>query len=138
MVYEYDGSYEGFLCCIYESYVNKEFPIAFAGNEEFPVLTLYPVRCVETDLTHSERILRSIESRSARAGRLLYRAFHTCMADKEACLYRLSKSSMPMARSFCTAPLVRPASRYIRPSAIYPASWKSSGALCASPTSAAY
>ena len=44
MVYEYDDSYEGFLCCIYESYVNKEFPIAFFSNEEFSVLTLYPVR----------------------------------------------------------------------------------------------
>ena len=88
MVYEYDDSYEGFLCCIYESYVNKEFPIAFFSNEEFSVLTLYPVRCVKTDLTHSSRILRSIESRSARAARLLYRAFHTCMADREACLYR--------------------------------------------------
>ena len=40
MVYEYDGSYEGFLCCIFESYVNREFPIAFACNEEFPVLSL--------------------------------------------------------------------------------------------------
>lgn len=88
MVYEYDDSYEGFLCCIYESYVNKEFPIAFFSNEEFSVLTLYAVRCVKTDLTHSSRILRSIESRSARAARLLYRAFHTCMADREACLYR--------------------------------------------------
>lgn len=88
MVYEYDDSYEGFLCCVYESYVNKEFPIAFFSNEEFSVLTLYPVRCVKTDLTHSSRILRSIESRSARAARLLYRAFHTCMADREACLYR--------------------------------------------------
>ena len=88
MVYEYDDSYEGFLCCVYESYVNKEFPIAFFSNEEFSVLTLYPVRCVKTDLTHSSRILRSIESRSARAARLLYRAFHTCMADREARLYR--------------------------------------------------
>ena len=88
MVYEYDDSYEGFLCCIYESYANKEFPIAFFSNEEFSLLTLYPVHCVKTDLTHSSRILRSIESRSARAARLLYRAFHTCMADKEACLYR--------------------------------------------------
>ena len=88
MVYEYDGSYEGFLCCIYESYVNKEFPIAFAGNEEFPMLTLYSVRSVETDLSHSSRILRSIESRSPRAARLLYRSFHTCMKDKEVHLYR--------------------------------------------------
>ena len=44
MIYEYDGTYEGFLCCIFESYVNKEFPIAFVSNEEFPVLSLYSVR----------------------------------------------------------------------------------------------
>ena len=88
MVYEYDGSYEGFLCCIFESYVNREFPIAFACNEEFPVLSLYSVRSVETDLAHSSRILRSITERSPRAARLLYRAFHTCMDNREACLYR--------------------------------------------------
>lgn len=88
MVYEYDGSYEGFLCCIFESYVNREFPIAFACNEEFPVLSLYSVRSVETDLAHSSRILRSITERSPRAARLLYRAFHTCMDNRESCLYR--------------------------------------------------
>lgn len=88
MVYEYDGSFEGFLCCVYESYVNKEFPIAFAGNEEFPVLSLYSVCSVEADLAHSSRVMRSITALSPRAARLLYRAFHTCMADKEACLYR--------------------------------------------------
>ena len=60
MVYEYDDSYEGFLCCVYESYVNKEFPIAFFSNEEFSVLTLYPVRCVKTDLTHMKPAFRYI------------------------------------------------------------------------------
>ena len=88
MIYEYDGSFEGFLCCVYESYVNKEFPIAFAGNEEFPILSFYSVRSVETDLAHSGRVMRSITALSPRAARLLYRAFHTCMADKEVCLYR--------------------------------------------------
>ena len=88
MIYEYDGSFEGFLCCVYESYVNKEFPIAFAGNEEFPILSFYSVRSVETDLAHSGRVMRSITALSPRAARLLYRAFHTCMAHKEACLYR--------------------------------------------------
>lgn len=55
MIYEYDGTYEGFLCCIFDSYVNKEFPIAFVSNEEFPVLSLYSVRTVETNLNHSDR-----------------------------------------------------------------------------------
>lgn len=130
MVYEYDDSYEGFLCCVYESYVNKEFPIAFFSNEEFSVLTLYPVRCVKTDLTHSSRILRSIESRSARAARLLYRAFHTCMADREACLYRFIQKLYADGPQFCAAPPMKPAFRYIRLSVIYPVSWRSSEALC--------
>ena len=88
MVYEYDGSYNGFLCCIFESYINREFPIAFASNEEFPALSLYSVRNVETVLAHSNRVLRSITDRSPRAARLLYRAFHTCMDNREICLYR--------------------------------------------------
>ena len=29
MIYEYDGSFEGFLCCVFDSYVNKEFPAEF-------------------------------------------------------------------------------------------------------------
>ncbi|MCI6999292.1 MAG: TIGR03915 family putative DNA repair protein [Clostridiales bacterium] len=88
MVYEYDGSYNGFLCCIFESYINREFPIAFVSNEEFPALSLYSVRNVETVLAHSNRVLRSITDRSPRAARLLYRAFHTCMDNREICLYR--------------------------------------------------
>lgn len=88
MIYEYDGTYEGFLCCIFESYVNKESPIAFASNEESSVLSLFSVRNVKTDLAHSNRILRSIRSRSPQASRLLYRAFHTCIPNKEICLYR--------------------------------------------------
>ena len=87
IVYEYDDSYEGFLLLYLRKLLNKEFPIAFFSNEEFSVLTLSRSLC-ENRSTHSSRILRSIESRSARAARLLYRAFHTCMADREACLYR--------------------------------------------------
>ena len=26
MIYTYDGSFEGFLCCIFESYAKKESP----------------------------------------------------------------------------------------------------------------
>ena len=33
VVFQYDGTFEGFLCCVFESYVNKEFPIAFSGDE---------------------------------------------------------------------------------------------------------
>ena len=91
MIYEYDGTYEGFLCCIFESYVNKEFPIAFVSNEEFPVLSLYSIRAVVTDLNHSDRIQRSLSPLSVKAAHLLYRAFYTCMDNKEAYLYAFVK-----------------------------------------------
>lgn len=104
MVYEYDGSYNGFLCCIFESYINREFPIAFASNEEFPALSLYSVRNVETVLAHSNRVLRSITDRSPRAARLLYRAFHTCMDNREICLYRFVQKLYAYGPQFLRRP----------------------------------
>lgn len=39
VVFQYDGSFDGFLCCVFESYVHKEFPIAFYSDEEcFPCI----------------------------------------------------------------------------------------------------
>lgn len=29
VVYRYDGSFEGFLCCVFDSYVNRERPFEF-------------------------------------------------------------------------------------------------------------
>ena len=34
VIYRYDGSFEGFLCCVFDSYVHKEFPISFYGDED--------------------------------------------------------------------------------------------------------
>lgn len=38
VIYQYDGSFDGFLCCVHDSYIYKEFPIAFEGDEESCVL----------------------------------------------------------------------------------------------------
>ena len=48
VIYQYDGSFDGFLCCVHDSYIYKEFPIAFEGDEESCVLSLYSVRTVLT------------------------------------------------------------------------------------------
>ena len=29
MIYRYDGTFEGFLCCVFDSYVHKESPALF-------------------------------------------------------------------------------------------------------------
>ena len=39
MIYEYDGSFEGFLCCVFESYAQKEVLAAIVSGED-PAITL--------------------------------------------------------------------------------------------------
>ena len=38
VVYEYDGSFDGLLCCIYESYTQKQLPAAFFRTVYFDPL----------------------------------------------------------------------------------------------------
>ena len=90
MIYEYDGTYEGFLCCIFESYVNKEFPIAFVSNEEFPVLSLYSVRAVVTDsLTLAPPSHREAEYRK------LWKTFFDTVAIRERHNERCQNTFLP-------------------------------------------
>ena len=85
VVYLYDSSFEGFLCCVFDSYFHKEFPIAFCSDEE--CVSLYPVRVVITRQDHSQRVYASLERLSKTALRVLRRAWLTCMEDKELHLY---------------------------------------------------
>ena len=41
VAYRYDGSFEGFLCCIFESYTKREVPAQIFSDEEAQV-SLYP------------------------------------------------------------------------------------------------
>lgn len=85
VIYQYDGSLDGFLCCVYESYVYKEAPAAFCCDED--PLSLYEVRTVVTQLAYSQRVSRGIAARSGKALAVVRRSFLTCLPDKEARLY---------------------------------------------------
>ena len=114
-IYEYDGSFDGFLCCVYESYINKEFPIAFCGDEE--CFSLYPVRCVITIPEHARRVLRSLVSISEPAVRLLRRAFLTCMEDRESHLYAFVRKLYAQGDSFLrdqSDPVYHPLAQAVR------------------------
>ena len=50
VAYCYDGSFEGMLCCIFESFEKKERPVSI-GPEGVGQLTLYPPRRVQTELS---------------------------------------------------------------------------------------
>lgn len=87
VIYQYDGTLEGFFCCVFESYAYKEQPIDFCCEDE--PLSLYEIRTVITRADHSRRVSAGIQQRSAKALKLVRHGFLTCMDCKEMCLYAL-------------------------------------------------
>lgn len=88
MIYTYDGSFEGFLCCIFDSYANKEVLTAITDDEDSAPI-LFPVRAIQTDSGHAGRVLRKLHKLSPYGEELVRRGFLTCMEDREIRLYRL-------------------------------------------------
>ena len=88
MVYYYDGSFDGFLCCIFDSYANKEVLTAIYRDEDL-VPTLFASRHIFTDREHANRVYRKVVKCSPYTAELLQKGFLTCLPDKELYLYRL-------------------------------------------------
>ena len=101
IIYQYDGSFDGLLCCIYESYVNKELPTAIVSDEECE-LSLFSIRSITTDRDHARRIYRSLQKISPEVCPLLRRVYLTAMPDKEIAVYRfvakLYREGAPLLR----------------------------------------
>lgn len=87
-VYVYDGSFGGFLCCIFDAYLNREVPADIVAETDFSP-TLYAVRTIDTDEGHAERVFRKVVQLSPDAANLLRRGFLTCLDRRETHLFRL-------------------------------------------------
>lgn len=85
IIYEYDGSFDGFLCCVYESYTQKECPTAIHCDGDD---CLFESRVVTTDPAHAQRVYRSFFRFSPNVGLFLRRVFLTCLDEKEMAMYR--------------------------------------------------
>lgn len=87
VAYRYDGSFEGFLCCVFESYVRKERPAAIL-SEQSEQGTLYPEQGIVTVPEHAGRVFDSLSRRIApEAEGLVREGFLTCCPEKEMLLY---------------------------------------------------
>lgn len=85
--YTYDGTFNGFLTCVYESFVNKESPAHFSAPGDVQV-SLYPERPVETHPAHAKRVRASLPKRLSPDGSLLAtHAFLTCLPEREKHIY---------------------------------------------------
>lgn len=88
MVYTYDGSFEGFLCCIFESYAKHEVLTAICRDEDLEP-SLFASRQISTNRDHANRVYRKVVKCSPDAALLLRRGFLTCLPDRELHLYLL-------------------------------------------------
>ncbi len=126
VVYRYDGTLDGFLCCVYESYANKEMPAAILGPED-EQLSLLTTREVETNPFRAARVLKSIPARiSEDALYLVERAMLTCMPDREKRLleflhlgYRKGPMVMDMLHDDAVAPVMSAVNHLAREAHLY-------------------
>lgn len=82
-VYTYDGSFDGLMCCVFESYEKNEVP-AGVIPEDADIPYLLPVKHIETDEERAKRVISSIPKKMGReALDFIRHAFLTCHPKKE-------------------------------------------------------
>lgn len=88
LIYRYDGTFDGLLCCVFQSFTRRETPAAIFSVEEGQA-SLYPERWIETVPAHAARVYASLSQKiSQDACDFVRRAFLTCLAEKELYIYR--------------------------------------------------
>lgn len=102
VIYYYDGSYAGFLSCVFESYAEKEMPAAIYDVNEADQLSLFGAKYVETDQQRAERVRVSIPKKMGlEAQDLLEKAFLTCMPERELNMLRFMRLGYRVGRGIC-------------------------------------
>lgn len=109
LIYRYDGSYQGFLCCVFECFRAKELPVEIHGEEE-DQQSLFGYKEIPTRMDLAQRVERSIPKKiSPQAQRLVREGFLTCLPDREMALLRfllMGYKFGPQVTRFTTHPVV--------------------------------
>ena len=87
VVYLYDGSFEGFLCCVFESFAQHELPFA-VWTPERETATLYPVKEIPTDTQRPGGLCQLPRQAGRRDGIPRHPGFSLGLEDKELRLIR--------------------------------------------------
>lgn len=101
IIYLYDGSLEGFLCCVFESFLQKQRPydiVAEDANEP----SLMAQQWIDTDLRRAERVRRGIEQKiSEEALYLVTNGFCSCHPQRELLLLDFIMLGFAHGKSVC-------------------------------------
>lgn len=82
VVYIYDGSFPGFLCCVYESVYSAQLPLDILPKNA--PLTLLNTRFITTDDEKAKKVRESIPAKiTERALDLVSTVFLSCLEQKE-------------------------------------------------------
>ncbi|MEE3479248.1 MAG: hypothetical protein VZQ81_04400 [Succiniclasticum sp.] len=82
--YVYDGTWEGWLCCVFRSYVDREIPERITGPGQPDGAGLFGSREITTDEGQAARVLAGMrEKLGASFVQTLQRAFLTCLPDRD-------------------------------------------------------
>ncbi len=88
VAYSYDGTFDGFLSCVFGSFLYQEAPVCFLGPEEGQA-SLWPERIVETNQDHAKQVYRALALKLGVMGRqMVKRGFLTCLPQRELHLWR--------------------------------------------------
>ena len=93
VVYLYDGSYEGLLSCVFESFARKENPIEISVQDTIQT-SFYPTRNIATDLSKAERVKKGICTKMSKEAYELV----TCHPQKEKLILEFIRIGMQCGR----------------------------------------
>lgn len=88
--YHYDGSYAGFLCCIFESFTRREIPAAVCPPEEGQ-LTLFGVQQIPTDPAHARRVANGLQRLGPEVRDRIATGFLSATPGKDLTLLRFAR-----------------------------------------------
>lgn len=97
-VYLYDGTLEGFLCCVYESYARKEIPCEIT-SENGQTLLAEDASWIITDWDHAQKVYVSLDRKiTMEAQDFIRKAFLIDDPDREMLMYRFIRMGYQYGR----------------------------------------
>ena len=95
LIYYYDGSFEGLLCCVFRAVYQKEEPLNITPEEEAQP-TLLETVFVDTEPDKAQRVLDSIPKKLGRdALRIVKLCYLSDLPDRELALLAFLRLVMP-------------------------------------------
>lgn len=88
LIYLYDGTFDGLMCCVFESYYTKTVPTEIVSKQAEQI-SFFSIQEIVTDLTKSQRVIKSIPQKiDSDTLSFIKKAFLSCNPHKEILILR--------------------------------------------------